>query len=167
MLNFQYIGDTNNYSVSFSNINKNVVEVIGDFPKKETGFILTRMGNPSAFKGDYSDFKTVYKEIKGGIQFSNNGSVYIPKVVFNTSDGGALAGETLQEAKDYSELVIPTPIADNDFEFAYWNPEIPLSGDIDGNKSFTAIFTSTLPEQEVTPIEDRVSALESALINNI
>ena len=165
MLNLQYIGETTNHSVSFRNINENVVEVIGDIPKKETGFILTRIGNPYAFKGDYSDFKTAYREIEGGFQYSNDGSIYIkplPKVSFYISGGGTLEGETMQEAEFFEDLTIPTPKADENYEFSRWNPEIPESGEIDGNKSFTATFKSTLPEPEPVPtIEERIETLEN------
>ena len=165
MLNLNYIGDQKNYSVSFRNINKNVVEVVGDLPPKETGFILTRIGNPYAFKGDYSEFKTIYKEIEGGFQFSNDGSIYIeplPKVTFNTNGGGILEGETMQEATNYEDLVIPTPIVSENYEFIEWMPSIPVSGVIDGNKTFTAIFKSTLPDPEPTPtIEERIEILEN------
>ena len=172
MLNLNYIGYPENYSVSFRNINKNIVEVIGDIPSKETGFILTRIGNPYAFKGDYSEFKTIYKEVEGGFQFSNDGSIYVeplPKVTFNTNGGGTLEGETLQEATNYEELVIPTPKANEDYVFVEWMPSIPASGKIEGNKTFTAIFKSTLPDPEPTPsIEERVTTLENdvQLINN-
>lgn len=172
MLNLNYIGDQENYSVAFRNINKNVVEVVGDFPPKEKGFILTRIGNPYAFKGDYSEFKTIYREVEGGFQFSNDGSIYVkplPKVTFNTNGGGLLEGETLQEVTNYEDLVIPTPKANENYVFVEWMPSIPTSGEIEGNKTFTAIFKSTLPDPEPTPsIEERVTTLENdiQLINN-
>ena len=172
MLNLNFIGDSKNYNVSFRNINKNIVEVIGDIPPKETGFIITRIGNPYAFKGDYSEFKTIYKEVEGGFQFSNDCSIYVeplPKVTFNTNGGGLLEGETLQEVTNYEDLVIPMPKANEDYVFVEWMPSIPASGEIEGNKTFTAIFKSTLPDPEPTPsIEERVTMLENdvQLINN-
>ncbi len=166
MLNFQYIGNAENYSVSFNNIDKNVVEVIGDIPKMETGFILTRIGNPSAFKGDYSDFKTVYREIEGGFQFSNDGSVFVPVVQFFATDGGSLNGETMQTAENYKDLIIPTPEASENYEFVEWVPGIPKIGKIDDNKSFTAIFKSTVEPE--TTLEERMTVIEGDIskINN-
>ena len=166
MLNLRYIGETTDYSVSFRNISENVVEVVGaDLPARETGFIITRIGDPSAFKGDYREFTTIYREVEGGFQYSNNGSIYIkplPKVFFNISGGGTLEGETMQEAEKYEELRIPTPKANENYEFTEWKPEIPKSGEIEGNKSFTAVFTSTLPDPEQDPtLEERVATLES------
>lgn len=166
MLNLRYTGEETDYSVSFRNISSNVVEVVGeDLPARETGFIVTRIGDPSAFTGDYTEFKTVYREVEGGYQYSNDGSIYVaplPKVFFNVSGGGTLEGETMQEAEKYEELRIPMPKASENYEFTEWKPEIPESGEIEGNKSFTAVFTSTLPNPEPDPtLEERIATLES------
>lgn len=119
--------------------------------------------------GVYTDFATLYRNDEetakyNGYQLSNDGSVYAPttpNVSFYTNGGGVLAGQTTQEVNDYSELVIPKPIANNDYEFTQWSPEIPKSGKVESNKSFTAIFTSTLPVPEPEPsLEERVALVE-------
>ena len=164
MLNLQYTGEKELYQVDFKYINPNIIEIIGDFPIKTKGFTLTRINNPNAFTGDYSEYKTVYKEINGGALFSNDGSIYaepISKIIFYADGGGTLDGETIQEVNDYSELVIPTPISNDDYEFTQWSPEIPLSGEINGNEFFTAIFESTLPIPESEPsLEERMIVVE-------
>lgn len=164
MLNLQYLGEETFYEVSFRQISKNIVEIKGDFPVETNGFTISRIGNVNAFTGNYSEFTTVYKEIAGGVQFSNDGSVYVepvPIINFRCGFGGTIDGETTQEAKDYSELIVPTPIADTDYEFLRWRSEIPESGEIKNNKTFTAMFISTLPEPEPEPtIDERVTALE-------
>jgi hypothetical protein len=164
-LNLKYLNDKKSYPVSFDIVSSNIVKIVGDFPIKTKGFILTRIGNPDAFTGDYSEYTTVYKEIEGGALFSNDGSIYvepIPIVNFYTDGRGALDGVVSQEAKTYEELLVPTPIANENYEFAYWSPEIPNSGEIETlNKSFIAIFKSTLPEPEPEPtLEERVIAVE-------
>ena len=162
MLKMQYIGEEKFHQVEFKNISSNVVQLLGDYPVKAVGFIMYKMNGQHL--SDYSGFKTVYREVDGGYQFSNDGSVYIPpvsKVSFYSDGGGTLEGETMQEVNDYSELVVPTPMPDEDYEFSSWSPEIPASGGVDGNTSFIAIFTSTAPEP--TPdssIEERVGVLE-------
>ena len=161
----QYLNDTKNYPVSFAIISSNIVQIMGDFPSKTNGFILTRIGNPDAFKGDYSEYKTINREIEGGVLFSNDGSEYvepIPIVDFYTNGGGLLDGAISQEAKTYEELMVPTLIADENFEFSHWSPEIPTSGEIETlHKAFTAIFKSTLPELEPEPtVEERLCAVE-------
>lgn len=117
----------------------------------------------------YVGFTTVYRNdettiARNGYQLSNDGSVYtppIPVVTFTTSGGGTLDGITEQQLTKYEQLKVPTPIADTDYEFSNWIPEIPSSGDIDANKTFTAIFVSTLPEPEPEPtLEERLTAVE-------
>ena len=164
MLSFQYISDTKTYNVSFEKLDKNHVKILGDIPVRTNGFILGRIGEPEVFTGDYSEYTTVYKEIDGGVIFSNDGSEYvepIPVVNFYTNGGGVLDGAVMQEVRTYEDLIVPTPIANENYEFSGWNPEIPLSGEITENISFNAIFKSTLPEPEPEPtVEERVTALE-------
>ena len=117
----------------------------------------------------YRAFTTLYRndestEPYNGYQLSNDGSVYVKplrRVTFNASVGGSLDGDTVQEDYNYEDLIIPTPIADTDYEFAAWVPEIPSSGEVDKNKSYTANFASLLPPPEPEPtLEERVSTLE-------
>lgn len=75
MLEMKYIGSDDIYTVGFKNISKNIVMLTGDFPVKTTGFTLSRVGKNDNW--DYSACTTIYREIEGGVQFSNDGSVYI------------------------------------------------------------------------------------------
>lgn len=76
MLNMNYIEGSITYPVEFSTISDNVVELIGDFPVLTDGFALSRPDYDDNW--DYSAYTTVYYEIDGGAQFSNDGSVYAP-----------------------------------------------------------------------------------------
>lgn len=164
MLRMKYVGLVTEYSVDFTRISDNVVQVIGKVPKKTKGFRLSREGKDDWKKMDYSKYKTVYREVEGGFQFSDNKTVYVeptPTINFYATEGGTLDGAIMQTAKDYSELFVPTPIAEENYTFSHWSPEIPESGKIDCNKSFTAIFMSTLPDPEPGPtLEERVAAVE-------
>ncbi len=129
----------------------------------------------------YINFNTIYKNDEetaeyNGYQLSNDNSVWVKpkmKVNFYTNGGGTLEGEILQEVYNYEELVIPVPIASENYKFTAWNPEIPFSGEIKENKFYTAIFVSTLPpEPEPDPkptVEERVTTLEKDVqaINNV
>jgi len=75
MLILKYIGLKTEYEVEFSNLTKNMVQVKGDLPAKTYGFTLSRPGKDDGW--DYSGFTTVYREMDGIIQFSNDGSVYV------------------------------------------------------------------------------------------
>ncbi len=172
MLLMRYLDHEVKYKIEYKKHSKNVVEIVGDIPVKTTGFILSREGKNDNF--DYSAFKTIYRKLEKSILFSNDGSEYIepiPVVSFYTNGGGILEGALSQEVRTYEEVIVPTPIANDDYGFTCWSPEIPESGEIVGNKSFTAIFTSTIPvpepepvpslEEEVTALKKSVSTLES------
>mgnify|MGYP001095521257 CR=1 FL=1 len=75
MLNLQYVGDTTKYPVNFRKVSDHIVQVTGRIPIKLSGFTLSRLVE-DAWKTDYSKYNTVYREIDGGIQFSDDGSVY-------------------------------------------------------------------------------------------
>ena len=117
----------------------------------------------------YIGFTTLYRNDEvtnqyNGYQLSNDGTIWVKpyaKVNFIAGVGGFLDGTTTQEVYNYEDLVIPTPIADGDYEFTHWTPEIPTEGEIDENKSYTAVFVSTLPPPEPEPsLDERVSAVE-------
>ncbi len=75
MLKMKYIGDEAEYNVEFDLIAPNIAKLQGSFPVRDTGFTLSREGMADGW--DYSNFTTVYKNINGGVMFSNDGSVYI------------------------------------------------------------------------------------------
>lgn len=165
MLNLTYVGENTVHKIEFDRNSEHIVSVKGSLPAKTNGFTLSREGKRDNW--DYKDYTTIYRELDGEIQFSNDGSIYVkplPKINFYTNGGGTLEGETVQEVYNYEELVIPTPVASENYEFTGWSPEIPESGEIDGNKSYTAVFASTLPPPEPVPtLEDEVTALKTSV----
>lgn len=75
MLIMKYVGLKTGYKVNFSRVSDCIVQLTGDFPVKEKGFTLSRESMEDNW--DYSGFNTVYREIDGGVQFSNDQSVYV------------------------------------------------------------------------------------------
>ena len=75
MLSLKYLEEQKTYQVSFTVINPHIVQLMGDFPIKKNGFMLS--WKDGVWDGNYSDYTTVYREIEGGVQFSNDGSVYV------------------------------------------------------------------------------------------
>lgn len=75
MLNMNYVGSGTTYPVSFELISNNIVKLIGDFPIRTDGFVLSRPEHDD--KWDYGAYTTVYQKTDGGVQFSNDGSVYV------------------------------------------------------------------------------------------
>ena len=75
MLLLTYLKENEKYRVSFNTISKNIVHITGKFPIKTSGFMLSREEKEDTW--DYSAYTTVYREVEGGVQFSNDGSVYV------------------------------------------------------------------------------------------
>lgn len=71
-----YINSTVKYAVNFKNISSNIIEIKGDFPIQTDGIQISREKKPDDV-WDYSEYTTIYREIEGGVQFSNDGSVYV------------------------------------------------------------------------------------------
>ncbi len=105
---------------------------------------------------DYLGFTTIYRndeetEKYNGYQLSNDGNVYEPEkptITFSAGYGGKVEGDTSQKVSDYSELITPAPVPDENYEFTGWEPEIPASGEIKESKTFTAqfVYVQTLEE---------------------
>lgn len=78
MLNMRYVGETVLHLIHFRYINKNIVQITGDdMPVQTNGFALLDLEGADFVIGDYSAFTTIYREIEGGAQFSNDGSIYV------------------------------------------------------------------------------------------
>ena len=74
MLSLNYVGEYDSYEVEFDR-SEHVVTLKGDFPIKTTGFYLSQPGKINDL--NYTAFKTVYRVIAGGVQFSDDGSVWV------------------------------------------------------------------------------------------
>lgn len=163
MLELKYIGESISYPISFKNISDTICQITGDFPAKTGGFTLSRMGKDDAW--DYSGYSTVYRQIDGGMQFSNDGSVFVPQITFSADTGGTLNGESTQEAHNYEDLEIPTPEPAENYVFSGWKPEIPASGEISDDQRFRAVFEYISPLNEVqeNKVAEMNAAMESAI----
>lgn len=76
MIILKYSGEKTAYDVALKRISRNIVQITGDFPVKNKGFVCYRDEDPDDI-WDYKNFKTVYRTLDGGVQFSNDGSVYV------------------------------------------------------------------------------------------
>lgn len=75
-LMLMYAGEKSQHDISFKKINAHIIQIMGEFPIKEKGFVLFREDNEQD-PWDYKKYKTVYRNIEGGVQFSDDGSVYV------------------------------------------------------------------------------------------
>ena len=62
-------------NVSFS-IQNNIITLTGNVPKNTSGFVAYTVND--IVLGDYSDFTTIYRVLPDAVQFSNDGSVWVP-----------------------------------------------------------------------------------------
>lgn len=105
----------------------------------------------------YLGYTTVYRNDDvtakyNGYQLSNDGSVYtepIPTVTFSANTGGRIDGEKSQSATDYADLAVPVPTPNEHYIFSGWVPEIPVSGKINGDKHYQAVFLYVPALEEV------------------
>lgn len=75
MLKLKYANANMEYEVEFSKISNHVIQVLGILPFQNNGFTLSREKKNDNW--DYSKYTTLYHQIEGGLQFSDDGSVYV------------------------------------------------------------------------------------------
>lgn len=169
MLLMKYVGLKTEYLIDFKMLSEHVVEIRGNVPAKTKGFLLKREGQKGrADQWDYSSYKTIYREIEGGVQFSDDGSVYVPPKIITTfvsGSGGTIEGVTKQEVSDYSELFIPNPVPDDNYRFVKWEPEIPDAGEVTTSRTFMALFeyVPTIEEVKESKVVEMNEAQQSAI----
>lgn len=62
-------------NVSFS-MQNNIITLTGNVPKNNSGFIAYTVND--IVLGDYSEYTTIYRVLPDAVQFSNDGSVWVP-----------------------------------------------------------------------------------------
>ena len=62
-------------NVSFS-MQNNIITLTGNVPKNTSGFIAYTVND--IVLGDYSEYTTIYRVLPDAVQFSNDGSVWVP-----------------------------------------------------------------------------------------
>lgn len=113
----KYTGLKTEYEVNFSRLSPHVVQLLGDFPVKARGFSLSREGKEDNW--DYSGYTTIYREVEGGIQYSDDGSVYVAPVSPPEPDPYIPTEEELAEQARQQEIAeLAERIAEIDSWFA-------------------------------------------------
>ena len=156
-------------------IGDNMVQLYPPIPNVDVtaGFeMLTKEVNGKVY-GDYLKYRTVYKkEEDGSIILSNDGSVWVEPVIvvkFATNGNGDLVGETEQTVKTYEELIVPTVLPNENYEFVGWNPEIPKTGKVESNMTFTAQmeYVPTLEEIQSQKVSEMNDAQQATIQNGM
>ena len=139
----------------------NVIRIVTKEKPNVSGFYLyldAAMKHPLD-NGEYAAYDTLHRIGDGWYELSNNGAVYVapvPTIKFIANSGGTLTGETIQHVSDYADIISPDVVANENFEFIGWYPEVPLQGQIECDKTFTAMFhyVPTLGDLKATKIRD-------------
>ena len=133
-------------------IDEHTVEING-CDKNLSGFQL--FTDSDFMFGDYGQFRYDYEEpnLKNKVYKYTDDNHKWSKPIYTTTfivpNGGTSKGSLIQTVENYEDLVVPTVTADENYSFNGWLPEIPDSGYIDSNKTFTAQFTYVEPLESV------------------
>lgn len=143
-------------------INENLIRIETEHKPDVSGFSLfidKNMKMPMSDK-QFKDYTTLYNSGEDWYELSNDGSVYvkpIPVVRFYTEiNTGTIDGNSVQEIRDYKDIVVPTVIPAENYKFVEWSPAIPESGEISGDISFKAVmeYIPTIEELRTAKIEE-------------
>ena len=156
----KYIDESTLYEIEFKKISKNIVEIIGEFQIKTTGFTISRKDYDDNW--DYSTFTTIYRELDNGCQFSNNGSVYIEPDVIEPKE------PTEEELKVMLESNKSAKIIESKTLLASFLEEHPLTsnchGGIDAQYSVTAEKQSLMANKYLTYTIAKESGVENPVL---
>jgi hypothetical protein len=125
---------------------------------------------PTVITEDGCEFKGWTQEIPSEGEINSDITLYAvvedKNIYFNTTVGGSLQGNTKQTVSNYDELVVPTPIADDGYEFVKWMPEIPENGQVNiNNTNFCALFESNIVKRLAT-LESDLTDAQIGLVEN-
>lgn len=167
---FKFNKDSIRYNGYIDQVNPNVLSIeftsesVPSIDVITSGFVTFNEFNIDYVQGDYSEYITLYRTYDDNsklFELSNDGSVYtpvvqIPVVNFIAGVGGTISGDTTQSVSKYEDLVIPTLVPDENYEFEKWTPEIPNSGEIKEDITFIANFKyiPTLSELKTQKISE-------------
>ena len=111
--------------------------------------------------GDYSAFKYDYEEPNLGKQvyrYTDDNHKWVKpkkKIVFNGGNGSTLIGKIVQEVYDYSEIVVPTITANENYTVQGWDKEIPTGGEVEKDEIYTVVSTYVAPPEDIVVVRDR------------
>ena len=170
------------YDGQFSQIGEHQVRLIFTDSIPSDSVLLSGFNLVNEYNGviqtkrpDYTYLYRKYEDNPNQIELCNDGIAWVKpeiKVSFHVNNGGTLDGETEQVVDTYEELVVPTPVADENYKFVKWNPEIPKSGIIEKSITFVAEFEYIPTEEEIAEqakqeriaeLNDKIAELKTSL----
>lgn len=169
------------YEGNLSKVNQNVIRLEFNENMPDENLLLSGVNIINEHNGEVMleriGYKTIYRTYKDNplvIELSNDGSVWVrplPVISFEVYDGGYFEDDTylVQKVYNYEELTIPTPVPNENYKFLKWNEEIPESGEIDGNKTYVAVFeyVPTIEEVRNSKITDFYNTCNYYIVNGV
>ena len=174
MYDLRYQNQDKRYRVDFKRIADNVVEVVGDFPIMPDGFYLSRPDCSDNW--DYTDYSTPYRKIECGVQFSNDGTVYIEpthdviiEAIFEDVDEQSVLVVVYKNGTEYETITLDH---ENGFKHVYADEPIKntfevFADDIEGADKVVngTTITYSLPAPYEPTIDEQISEMYDAIID--
>lgn len=175
MVNVKFKGYQEIFQMNIRNIERNMVQLYPPIPNIDITAGFELLTNPKDGKvfGNYLAYTTLYRKLEdGSIILSNDGSVWkepVYKIKFTADGNGTIAGETEQTPKKYEDLVVPEVIPNENYEFVKWNPDIPKSGPVNANITFTAQmqYVPTLEEIKTKKVTEMNDTQQTTIQNGL
>lgn len=178
MILLRYAGENTCYTIKFNKLGKSIIQIMGDFPVKAKGFVLYREETPEDL-WNYLDYKTVYRDLDGGVQFSCDGSVYVAPPKLEPVPEPEPYIPTLEEIKEAKKQEIrlaynSVKAVGVDIELSTGNEHFPLSEEditfligkqfeLSTTKSNVVSYQDTNNRCKFYPIEDMQKIIQEAL----
>ena len=165
------------YDGQFSQIGEHQVRLIFEDAVPANDILLSGFNLVNEYNGivqtkrtDYIYLYRVYEDNPQQVELCNNDIQWVKpevKVTFSASDGGSLDGELVQVVEKYEELIVPTPVENENYKFVKWSPEIPTSGDVEKDVTYVAEFEYVPTEAELAEQakQERIQELNSQIVS--
>lgn len=175
-MNILYYHDTEEaYEIDEMSVSGHVATVTGNFPARSTGFTIVQ--DEKIFL-DFPQFRTVYRELEGAVQFSDDGSVWVEPVRDITvsaswNDGDDKEGyrpDIVDIKVDGKKVALIAPDYSKTYKDVPESQDVKITAADDVDKyekaieGYTVVYTHELPKEPEEPtLEDRVNDLEIAV----
>lgn len=152
----KFLNNDTHYQGIIKVIDEHTIEV-QNCPRHLTGFELYT--DADYMFGDYTEFKYDYEEPNLGknvYRYTDDNHKWTkPKktITFNGGTGATLLGKAVQEVYDYSEITVPTIVANENYTVDGWDKEVPTSGEVENDETYTVVSTYVEPPAEPEDIE--------------
>ena len=154
----KFLNDDEHFQGVIKVVDEHTIEV-QNCPRHLSGFELYT--DADYMFGDYGEFKYDYEEPdlgKNVYRYTDDNHKWVKpkkKITFNGGSGATLLGKTEQEVYDYSEIVVPSIVANENYTVDGWDKEIPTSGEVEEDEVYTVVSTYVAPPEDIEVVRER------------